>query len=79
MIDEPIHLKKYSSLWKKHFIYEQQRLKVNLKINLVDIQHIGSTAISNIYAKPIIDIMIGVDRFPPPQCLTNKLILLLIA
>ena len=74
MIDELIHLEKYNPLWKKHFICEQQRLKVTLKIDLVDIQHIGSTAISNIYAKPIIDIMIGVERFPPPQYITNKLI-----
>ena len=74
MIDEPIHLEKYSPLWKKHFIYEQQRLKATLQTNSVNIQHIGSTAISNIYAKPIIDIMIGVETFPPPQYITNKLI-----
>ena len=29
----------------------------------VDIQHIGSTSIKGIYTKPIIDIVVGVNRF----------------
>ena len=36
-------------------------LKMILKDVAVDIQHIGSTAIKNICAKPIIDIVIGVN------------------
>lgn len=31
--------------------------------DVVDVQHIGSTAIKNIYAKPIIDIVVGVNGF----------------
>ena len=41
-----------------------ERLKLILKDIAVDIQHIGSTAIREIQAKPIIDLVIGVSDFP---------------
>jgi GrpB-like predicted nucleotidyltransferase (UPF0157 family) len=74
MVDEPVHLEKYNPLWKKFFVDEQKRLQMNLQVDSTVIQHIGSTAILNIYAKPIIDIMIGVELFPPSHNLTNKLV-----
>lgn len=74
MIDEPVHLEKYSSLWKEYFVPVHERLKLSLQLDSTAIQHIGSTAIENIYAKPIIDIAIGVETFPPSQHLTDKLI-----
>ena len=39
------------------------KLKEILKDDIVDAQHIGSTSIKNIFAKPIIDIVIGVTDF----------------
>ena len=41
-----------------------ERLKLLLKDIAVDIQHIGNTAIREIQAKPIIDLVIGVSDFP---------------
>lgn len=38
-------------------------LKTTLKNDIVDAQHIGSTSIKNICAKPIIDIVVGVNDF----------------
>ena len=38
-------------------------LKEILKNDIVDAQHIGSTSIKGIYAKPIIDIVVGVESF----------------
>jgi GrpB-like predicted nucleotidyltransferase (UPF0157 family) len=74
MIDEPVHLEKHDPLWKEYFVNEQKRIQLNLQIELTAIEHIGSTAISNISAKPIIDIMIGVDSFPPSQQIINNLV-----
>lgn len=39
------------------------KLKDILKDDVVDLQHIGSTSIKNICAKPIIDIVVGVSSF----------------
>ena len=38
-------------------------LKQVLKENIIDAQHIGSTSIKSICAKPIIDIVVGVSSF----------------
>ena len=39
------------------------KLKNILKDDVVDVQHIGSTSIKSICAKPIIDIVVGVNGF----------------
>ena len=76
MIDEPVYLEKHNPFWKECFVREQARLKETLHIDTSSIQHIGSTAIDDIYAKPIIDIMIGIETFPASQYLVDKLIYL---
>ena len=43
------------------------------EVNAIDIQHIGSTAIKNIMAKPIIDIAVGVTNFKVIDALITKL------
>jgi GrpB-like predicted nucleotidyltransferase (UPF0157 family) len=49
--------------WKSIFEIEKQKLLKVFKEGAVDIQHIGSTAVLSIYAKPIIDIGIIVKSF----------------
>ena len=50
----------YNPQWKKAFDKESLQIKAILAENLVFIHHIGSTAIPNIYAKPIIDLLVEV-------------------
>lgn len=38
-------------------------LRKILKDDIIDAQHVGSTAIKNICAKPIVDIVVGVSSF----------------
>jgi GrpB-like predicted nucleotidyltransferase (UPF0157 family) len=38
--------------------------------------HIGSTAVPGLMAKPIIDMMLGLPRYPPPDEVINRLIIL---
>lgn len=50
----------YNSNWKDEYIKELEKLKNIFKDEIIEIHHIGSTSIPGIYAKPTIDIIIGV-------------------
>ena len=41
------------------------RLSTSVGLDLRSIEHIGSTAVPGLLAKPIVDIMVGVIPFPP--------------
>ena len=58
-----IVLSEYDPVWPKWFEQEKQILYANLSSVKPVIEHIGSTAVSNLIAKPIIDIMIGLADF----------------
>ncbi|PKR77293.1 hypothetical protein CEY16_11185 [Halalkalibacillus sediminis] len=45
--------------WKKSFLREQSTLEQILGDKVVEIEHIGSTAIAGIKAKPLVDILVG--------------------
>jgi GrpB-like predicted nucleotidyltransferase (UPF0157 family) len=49
--------------WEDNAKATIQQLKKIFGLLAVDIQHIGSTSISNIIAKPIIDIIVGINDF----------------
>lgn len=46
--------------WKQNFASESSKIAKALGKNVIFIHHIGSTAIPNIYAKPIIDFLVEV-------------------
>lgn len=57
----PIYLEEYQPCWEKWYTDEESFLKNRLpKINRIN--HIGSTAISSICAKPIIDILVEIPK-----------------
>lgn len=58
----PIILTKPNKVWSKWFTKEKKKLINFLVIKDIKINHIGSTAIKNIYAKPIIDILIEIPK-----------------
>lgn len=53
-------LVKHEDSWKELFQVEKDLLNSLLKDIVIDIQHVGSTSIPGLDAKPIIDILIGV-------------------
>ena len=56
----------YNPIWPKLFEEEKIKLQEILHNISIHIEHIGSTAIPGIYAKPVIDILVGVrslDQF----------------
>jgi GrpB-like predicted nucleotidyltransferase (UPF0157 family) len=58
MHEEPVALSAYSPMWPAVFEIEKDRLALILG-EAVRIEHIGSTAVPGLGAKPIIDILIG--------------------
>lgn len=58
-----VQLEPHDKQWDEAAIQTIKKLKSILGDDAIDIQHIGSTAISVIKAKPIIDIVVGVTDF----------------
>lgn len=60
--NDPIELVAPDPQWPKQAELEINKLRAILPSDhIIDIQHVGSTAIADIWAKPIIDIQIAVD------------------
>lgn len=57
----PIILTENKACWKKYYQEQAAELKKLLPIDS-KINHIGSTAINGIWAKPIVDILVEVDK-----------------
>ena len=66
MLDEPIHLSASDESWPSLAAVECSRLASALSLPSSQIEHIGSTAVPGLLAKPILDIQLGVLPFPPP-------------
>ncbi|NPD89059.1 MAG: GrpB family protein [Asgard group archaeon] len=56
-----VKLKNHDKGWSKLFEKEAKLISSQISDYIVDIQHIGSTAIPNTIAKPIIDIAVAID------------------
>ena len=56
-----VKLEPYNNKWSKLFDEERELLSSQLKELIIAIEHVGSTSIEGLFAKPIIDIAIGVS------------------
>ncbi len=63
--DDPVHIEEYSSEWPRRFVALGRRLRSTLGPVALRIDHIGSTAIPGLAAKPIIDVQVSVSRLSP--------------
>lgn len=86
-INEEIRIYPYNPSWPDQFLREKTRLLNIFERDLLDIQHIGSTAVPGLDAKPIIDMMAAVKSMDvadkllvplrdfgyvtPPECNAN--------
>ncbi|HEX8844469.1 MAG TPA: GrpB family protein [Pyrinomonadaceae bacterium] len=57
-----VRLSDHTQLWADLYLEEEKRIKAAVGHLIVDLQHIGSTAIPGIKAKPILDMMAGVAQ-----------------
>ncbi|MDF2686937.1 MAG: Inorganic pyrophosphatase [Clostridia bacterium] len=58
-----VKLNEYDKNWRKNADEVRKSLKKILGVSAIDIQHVGSTSIKYLKAKPIIDIMVAVINF----------------
>ena len=61
-VHEPIELVEYDHRWPKMFTGECTQIRDILGKLVIDIEHIGSTAIPGMVAKPVIDILLTVQQ-----------------
>ena len=59
---QPIIIANYNPQWPVMYEEEKARILGAIRHNIVAIEHIGSTAVPGLGAKPIIDIMAAVRR-----------------
>jgi GrpB-like predicted nucleotidyltransferase (UPF0157 family) len=69
-LDELVYLSEPSDDWAAVFSAESARLHQALTAT---IEHIGSTAVPGLLAKPIVDIQVGVPEYPPSLALVEAL------
>jgi len=73
-IDEKIEIVRYSPEWPELYEYEKKRLYEALDGMVLGIEHIGSTAVPGMWAKSIVDIILGVKSLRWKKCLLIKLL-----
>jgi len=61
-MNEPVRVIEYDPRWPRLYEEEKGRIRDALGNAALDIQHIGSTAVPGMGAKPIIDIMVSVPE-----------------
>lgn len=57
-----VRVEKYNPKWQEEFNEEKENLEKIFGIIAKSIEHVGSTSVEGLSAKPIIDIAIGVDK-----------------
>ncbi len=68
-----IELHDHDENWHKIAVNTMNDLKIIFGDIAIDIQHVGSTSIHSICAKPIIDISVGVSNLSDVQSILDKL------
>jgi GrpB-like predicted nucleotidyltransferase (UPF0157 family) len=72
-IEERVELKNYDPAWPATFQTERRRIIEALSLPEDSIEHIGSTAVPGLSAKPVVDMMLGIKSYPPPRDLLSRL------
>lgn len=70
----PIIIKEYDPRWKDMFLKEKDTLRKIIGIdNIISLEHIGSTAVPGLHAKPTIDILIEIRDQADKELIISKL------
>lgn len=67
-------LKSYANDWASIFESEVQLLRNKLGSSILTVEHIGSTSIPGMAAKPILDMMVGIQNMAKADSISDDLI-----
>lgn len=70
----PIVLSEHKEYWNDWYTEEEKRITEFLPISNARISHIGSTAVHEIWAKPIVDILLEIPEMVSMEKLKNVLV-----
>jgi len=73
VLDEAVQLVPPDPAWPEVFAAERARITRTFDLPVDSIEHIGSTAVPGLTAKPVIDLMLGVPSLPPARDLLSRL------
>jgi GrpB-like predicted nucleotidyltransferase (UPF0157 family) len=62
-----IHIVPYQSTWPEAFQCEADRIRSHFAVQAVRIEHVGSTAVPGLAAKPVIDIQVSLPSLTPRE------------
>jgi len=66
-----VRLREYTPLWAELFLIEATDLNAALGVLALDVEHVGSTAVPGLAAKPVLDIAVGIAAHSlVPRCAT---------
>jgi len=71
--EDQVYLRPYTAIWKLLYGIAKFRLKASLDGLVADIQHVGSTAIPGMPAKPIIDICISIFNYKAAMLCVHRI------
>ena len=72
-LDEPVQVKERDSRWFQRGMTERDRVLRAAGEHIIAVEHVGSTGVPAIAARPVIDIMVGVERMQEPAALRKAL------
>jgi GrpB-like predicted nucleotidyltransferase (UPF0157 family) len=71
---DPVIVVPYDEAWPSLFEEERTRIEGAIGPWVEEIEHVGSTAVSGLAAKPVIDIMVGVKSLDESPILVERLV-----
>ncbi|MEO6856209.1 MAG: GrpB family protein [Rhodoferax sp.] len=72
-LHERVRLHSYDPSWAEVFLLERDRLLSLFPHRFLGIEHIGSTAVPGLSAKPVVDMLAGVESMAVAQALAEPL------
>jgi GrpB-like predicted nucleotidyltransferase (UPF0157 family) len=72
-LDEPIQIVDHDPRWFEEYRSDAAEIEIALAAWSPMLEHSGSTSVPGLAAKPIIDILVGLQQWPMPEGVPNAL------